>query len=121
MNILEMDFGRILKTHYFIVTLASLPSALDLEWSIYLRPFLKITIMYRLLVSVRLWNFKDGGSYNTRFLPKNKNAQRIFFLKQIYNELLFAKKCQNCTFKVNFLCLKSTKFFQKKNHLRISI
>ena len=48
MYILEMDFERILKTHYFIITLASSPSALDLEWSMYLRPFLKITIIYRL-------------------------------------------------------------------------
>ena len=84
MNILEMDFGRILKTHYFIVTLASLPSALDLEWSIYLRPFLKITIMYRLLVSVRLWNFKDGGSYKVRFLAKNQHATKEKSLKNSY-------------------------------------
>ena len=42
-------------------------------------------------------------------------------LKQSYDELRFVKKCQNHTFKVNFLCQKSTEFFQKKNHLRISI
>ena len=31
------------------------------------------------LMSVRLWNFKDGGSKNARVLPKNQHAQRIFF------------------------------------------
>ena len=40
------------------------------------------------------------------------------FLKQLW----FIKICQNLTFKVNFLCQKSTEFFQiKKKHLRISI
>ena len=28
------------------------------------------------LMSVWLWNFKDGGSYNASFLPKNPHAQR---------------------------------------------
>ena len=28
---------------------------------------------------MRLWNFKDGGSLNARFLPKNQHAQRIVF------------------------------------------
>ena len=28
-----------------------------------------------------------------------------------YNELRFVKKCQNCTFKVDFLCQKPTEFF----------
>ena len=31
------------------------------------------------LMSVRLWNFKDGGSYNAGFLPKNQHAQRKLF------------------------------------------
>ena len=30
------------------------------------------------LISVRLWNFKDGGSYKASFLPKNQQAQRKF-------------------------------------------
>ena len=33
------------------------------------------------VMSVRLWNFKDGGSFNSRFLPKNQHAQMIFFEK----------------------------------------
>jgi len=32
-------------------------------------------------MSVRLWNFKDGGSQNARPLPKNQHAQRKFFQK----------------------------------------
>ena len=28
------------------------------------------------LISVRLWNFKDGGSYKARFLAKNQYTQR---------------------------------------------
>ena len=29
-------------------------------------------------MSVQLWNFKDGGSQNAGFLPKNQHPQRIF-------------------------------------------
>ena len=32
-----------------------------------------------IIMSVRFWNFKDGGSLNARFLPKNRHAQRKFF------------------------------------------
>ena len=56
--------------------------------------------------------------YGKRFLTKNQHTQKK---KKSIDELGFVKKCQNCTFKVNFLCQKSTEFFQKKNHLRISI
>jgi len=37
------------------------------------------------------------------------------------DELWFIKKCQNCTFKVNFQCQKSTEFSQKKLRLRPNI
>ena len=30
------------------------------------------------LMSVRLWNFKDGGVLNARFMPKNQRAKRNF-------------------------------------------
>ena len=53
------------------------------------------------LVSVRLWNFKE-----------NQHAQMNFF-RQSCDKLWFIKKCQNRTFKVNFLC--------QKFNLRISI
>ena len=36
------------------------------------------------------------------------------YFKKPCNELWFIKKCRNRTFKVNFLCQKSTEFFQKK-------
>ena len=45
---------------------------------------------------------------------KNQQAQRIF-LKQSCNELWFVKKWGNHTFKVNFLCQKSTEFFSNFN------
>ena len=41
------------------------------------------------------------------------SKETVVFWK--YGEHQFVKKCQNCTFKVNFLCQKSTEFFQKKN------
>ena len=31
-------------------------------------------------ISVGLWNFKDGGSYKARFLTKNQQTQKDFFL-----------------------------------------
>ena len=38
----------------------------------------KVTNRY-ILMSVRLWNFKDGGYKNARFLLKNQHAQRKLF------------------------------------------
>ena len=32
-----------------------------------------------ILISVRLWNFKDGGSLKASFLPKNQQAERKFW------------------------------------------
>ena len=40
------------------------------------------------------------------------------FLEQSYDELWFVKKCRNRTFKVNFLCQKSTEFFQEKTSFK---
>ena len=48
-------------------------------------------------------------------------AQESTCSKKSYDDLRFVKKCRNRTFRVNFLCQKSTKFFQKKIHLKISI
>ena len=53
---------------------------------------------------------------NLIFFPRIDMLKKIV-LKQSCDELWFLKKCQNCTFKVNFLCQKST----KKIHFRISI
>ena len=46
-----------------------------------LEPFSSVRRGYTLM-SVRLWNFKDGGSLNPSFLPKNHHAQR----KPVYFE-----------------------------------
>ena len=67
------------------------------------------------VISVWSWNFKDGKA---KFLAKNQNE--IVFQKS-FDELMFIKKCQNCTFKVNFQCQKSIEFFQKKVRLRPNI
>ena len=71
-------------------------------------------------VSSVVWILKMVGPKMQDFCPKI-NMLKGFFLKQSYYELLFVKKSWNCTFKVNFLCQKSTESFQKRNHLRISI
>ena len=67
------------------------------------------------LISVRLWIFEDGGSYlKGKIFSQESTYSNKTFSKKIVDELLFVKKYQNCTFKVNFLCQKSTDFFQKK-------
>ena len=40
------------------------------------------------------------------------------FSKKLVNELRFVKKCQNCTFKVNFLRQKINRFFSKQNSFK---
>ena len=54
------------------------------------------------------------------FCPRINKLKGFFFFKSC-DDLRFVKKCRNCTFRVNFLCQKSTEFFQKKFFLRISI
>ena len=68
-----------------------------------------LTSRYRVcnLISVRLWNFKDGAQESTC----SKNV-----LKQSWDELWFVIKSQYCIFKV-----KNRRNFFKKNHLNISI
>ena len=62
-------------------------------------------------MSVQLWNFKDGGSQDARFLSENQHAKSSSF-KQSCNELWFIKKCQNHTFKINFRYKQARKGFQ---------
>ena len=57
---------------------------------------------WKLTLKVRFWHFLT-----------NCNSSKDF-LKQYYDELWFVKKCQNCTFKVNFLCQKLKNIFKKK-------
>ena len=47
------------------------------------------------------------------FCPKSTCSKEIVLFWD-YGEHEFVKKCRNRTFKVNFLCQKSTEFFQKK-------
>ena len=69
-------------------------------------------------MSVRLWNFKDGGSSNASFLPKYRHEIVVFWE---YGEQQFIKKCWYRTFKVNFLCQISTEFRKKKHFFLTSI
>ena len=64
--------------------------------------------------------FKRWWVLKCKLFAQESTCSKEILLKQSYDELWFVKKCQNCTFKVNFLCQKSTEFFQIKIHLRIS-
>ena len=57
---------------------------------------------------------KLGMILENKVVQKLKLEKMGFVFKQSCNELCFIKKCRNYTFKVNFLCQKSTEFFQKK-------
>ena len=39
-----------------------------------------------LLISVRLWNLKDGGSQKVRFLAKNQHNQKLSLEKYVFNK-----------------------------------
>ena len=58
-------------------------------------------------MSVRLWNFKDGGCLNARFLPKNQHAQGNFFKNSPAMNYGSPKSAEID----NFLCQKLTEFF----------
>ena len=66
------------------------------------------------------WHYytRHNANSNCFQLFIQTTTQVLIFIKEIftlqYNELWFARKCRNCTFKVNFLCQKLTEFFQKK-------
>ena len=49
-----------------------------------------------ILISVRLWNLKDGGSLEASFLAKNQHATKGKSLKNSFESLPLYKKCQNC-------------------------
>ena len=57
---------------------------------------------------------KMVGPKKQKFWPSINILKRNFIFKKSVDVLRFVKKYQNCTFKVNFRCQKSTKFFQKK-------
>ena len=72
--------------------------------------------LYTYLISVWLWNFKDGGTKKQDFCPRINMLKGKLFFKSA-NELRFIEQCQNLTFKVNFWCQKSTEFFYEKKSL----
>ena len=55
------------------------------------------------------------GSLKGRFLTKNQHTKRNFLFKNCLMKYALSKKCQNCTFIVNFLLSKINRFFSKKN------
>ena len=52
--------------------------------------------------------------YPNMCFAKESSCSKEIVLNQSCKELWFVKKCQNRTFKVNFLCQKLTEFFQKQ-------
>ena len=58
--------------------------------------------------------FKKWWVLKCNIFTQELTCSKEIVLKQSCDELWFVKKCQNCTFKVNFLCQKSTKNFEKK-------
>ena len=61
-----------------------------------------------------LWSFQAGGTKLERFLPKNQHTQRklLNFENWVNGEVSKSvQKCQNLTFKVNFLCQKLSESF----------
>ena len=73
-------------------------------------------------MAIRVVEFSNGGIKLERFLPKNQHTQRklLNFENWVNGEVSKSvKKCQNLTFKVNFLCQKLSEsfsiFFSLKN------
>ena len=56
----------------------------------------------------------------SKIFDQESTYSKDFFFKSV-DELWFIKKCQNCIFKVNFQCQKSTEFFQKKSSKNINL
>ena len=50
----------------------------------------------------------------SKLIGRDSTYSMEFLFKRSSDELQFVKKCQNCTFKVNFRCQKSINVFQKK-------
>ena len=48
----------------------------------------------------------------SKIFGQESTYSKDLFFKESVDELWLIKKCQNCTFKVNFWCQKSTEFFQ---------
>ena len=61
-----------------------------------------------------LVKFKRWWVLKSKLFGQESASSKEFFFFKSFDGLRFVKKCQNRTFKVNFLCQKSTEFFQKK-------
>ena len=64
------------------------------------------------LISVRLWNFKDGGSLKARSLAKNQHTQRIFFFNNWSMNYGLSKSAKIIVSKSILGCQKLINFFQ---------
>ena len=64
--------------------------------------------------------FQTWWVLKSKIFGQESTYSKDFFFKSV-DELQFVKKCQNCTFKVNIQCQKSTEFSQKKLRLRPNI
>ena len=65
--------------------------------------------------------FKRWWVLKSKIFGQESTYSRENLFKKSVAKLWFIKMCQNCTFKVNFQCQKSTEFSQKKHRLRPNI
>jgi len=74
-----------------------------------------------ILMSVRLRNFEDGGSWNAGFLPGSRHAEGNFFGKDPTMTYSSSKSAKIVLSESIFYVKNRRNFFKKKIHLRISI
>ena len=73
------------------------------------------------LMSVRLWNFKDGGCKNARFLPKNRHPHRKLFENNPTMNYGSSKSAKIVLSKSIFYIKNRRKFFKKKSFKNINL
>ena len=71
-------------------------------------------------MSVRLWNFKDGGSYNASFFPKNEHAYKNFFYNNPAMNYGSSKSAETVLSKSIFY-VKNGIFSKKKSFKNINL
>ena len=72
-------------------------------------------------MSVRLWNFKDGGSLNASFLPKNQHAQRKPLYFENTGSTSLSKSAKIVLSKSIFYVKNQRNFFKKKSFKNINL
>ena len=82
----------------------------------------KITVglVEGILISVRLWNFKDGGSLKAKFLVKNQYTQRNSF-KNSFHDYCTSKSAKIVLSKSIFDVKNQLNLLKKKLRLRPNI